>query len=556
MTEKELLRILQKYGFHSAKNAPFLYVENDTCGIFYVIKHPFYGLLKRVFLPKTSVEAELFIAKFYWYKKQEKKINVELSDYKIKNPDLKYFYNEQELSLKDMENLYKNIQPEKKNNDKYLAKLKRTIHLLIGIIEAKIKNQQITYQNLIRLSNEQIKKENEFQQLYSQRTHIPARTLSYNQEATMSSLDYLDKWKEEVLKSSENLEEIIHTLTNFIYKLEIDEGYLKNKYELIKIPLNIDVLKTKIGFLQNPDSKKVDLERALSTIEEKSTLKKIVSYAQYKENEEKRMAEKYSMIPDIDIRTLGDFFMEFDNIKLPEPNIIENIPQEAISFEKVMATLENSFDNFSKEQQDYFMFYEFVMRNIIRENDNETEDNIKELINCLNNPSNIMIRIKFFKNIKTTSIEDCYKSIKAQLNNMEIFYNRLLGDINVFWKDKKIITSNLIKASSKRLYAPVQNSGENDVNYLGTLKAGTSILFIPKTICYDMNNDDILIVQEKPIFIIDTKHNSVIQEEKSLLKVVDYQEEKNNISQLTIVTNLISKKINLYKTVIIERNPS
>ena len=351
--------------------------------IFYVIKHPFYGLLKRVFLPKTSVEAELFIAKFYWYKKQEKKINVELSDYKIKNPDLKYFYNEQELSLKDMENLYKNIQPEKKNNDKYLAKLKRTIHLLIGIIEAKIKNQQITYQNLIRLSNEQIKKENEFQQLYSQRTHIPARTLSYNQEATMSSLDYLDKWKEEVLKSSENLEEIIHTLTNFIYKLEIDEGYLKNKYELIKIPLNIDVLKTKIGFLQNPDSKKVDLERALSTIEEKSTLKKIVSYAQYKENEEKRMAEKYSMIPDIDIRTLGDFFMEFDNIKLPEPNIIENIPQEAISFEKVMATLENSFDNFSKEQQDYFMFYEFVMRNIIRENDNETEDNIKELINII-----------------------------------------------------------------------------------------------------------------------------------------------------------------------------
>ena len=32
MTEKELLRILQKYGFHSAKNAPFLYARLGAFG--------------------------------------------------------------------------------------------------------------------------------------------------------------------------------------------------------------------------------------------------------------------------------------------------------------------------------------------------------------------------------------------------------------------------------------------------------------------------------------------------------------------------------------------
>lgn len=46
------------------------------------------------------------------------------------------------------------------------------------------------------------------------------------------------------------------------------------------------------------------------------------------------------MIPELDKRTIADYLIEFDNLKIPEPDL-EEIPKEKeITYEEVMQSLE------------------------------------------------------------------------------------------------------------------------------------------------------------------------------------------------------------------------
>ena len=47
----------------------------------------------------------------------------------------------------------------------------------------------------------------------------------------------------------ESLEEYIYSLVEYLETLELEEGLLKNKYDLIKIPLQIDITKEKIKYI-------------------------------------------------------------------------------------------------------------------------------------------------------------------------------------------------------------------------------------------------------------------------------------------------------------------
>ncbi len=557
---EELLKLLNKYGFYSNRKEPFLYEGKEGVGICYQIKDPFYGVLTRVFLPDTIDTCETFLKNYYDYKKNEKNINVYLNDYKIKTPSVTFEDKEQpieELKIDEPTTLEQN----------YIKKLKRTLNILLQIIDEKIKIQNTTYQNLIRLTNEYIGKQNELNLLLS-KDKKNEKPLELLKEEPLENPS-LEEWKQVTEENDlKILEESIYTLIDFIKNLEKDEGLLKNKYELVKLPIKIRVISEKIEFINKEKqkkkglfAKKENMEEELRKIEDQSPLKNIVTFEHYKTNELSRIEEKYAVIPDLDIRTIGDYIVEFDNLKIVEPimeekkEVVEEKQEEIeYSFESVMENLENSYQKRTKEEQELLVSYFYLTKHIVEE-DSKT---IEEFLNKLKNPNNIMIQVKYFKNMDLTNPTSCLESIKKIYERVnELEKTPLLNSINVFFKSqKKVNPKTFLKTSSKRILSPIQSIGDNDCAFIAEVEKNVEVLFIPEEITTDLNDDTLQLKKDTPYLLIDLEKNKLDDENSDIIRVVDYEVEKKCEDKLTIITDLKSKKVNLYKKVGIRKDNS
>jgi len=569
MKQQDLLKIFHKYGFTSCKKYPYLYQNNNKCGIVYTLKTPYYGELTRVYFPKTLDDAEDFLAKFYWYTKNGEKnwIHVELTHYQSKESDILYFQNGKELSREELLHSKKEVFTENKKEVAFLKKMKRTFFLLVEVIEEKIKVQNETYSNLITLTNESIQKFNEKNEklakltdkIYKKKKNVPI-------EPVVSYEDILNTWKEQIVsvEEKEELNSYIFELVDFLRKLELDEGFLKNKYELIQIPLQIDSLKEEIAVIDAYQSKKKgifskkeNIEELLEQCKKKDLLKKIVKYDSYRENERKRILEKYEIIPDLDIRTIGDYFLEFDNLKIKEPIFEEEEKAEKkeASFEIVMTSLEKSFSHRKKEIQELLIAYFYLLKNVYVRDLEQRKSNVLDFMQTLQNPNNIMMKVKYFKDISLVSIDSCIQSIEKLISRVgDVEKDILKGTINVFWKDVKNSKNELLKVSSKRFLSPTQSYGDNQVHYLGKLEEDALVLFIPCEIQKDFyNGDNLVLEQGRPYFVIDL-HDHLLEDSTHVIqKIVHYKIDTTTESGITIVSDLKEDKIELYAEVKIRR---
>ncbi len=564
MKKEELLKLLNKYGFYSFRKEPFIYEGKDGIGFSYSFKDPFYGQLTRLFLPKSLAEAEDFLAKYYWYKKYSDTYSVflVLDDYRCVAPGVHMEYHGKDMSLADLNQLL--VEPKEKNEkDKaYLRKVRRTLLLLLEVLKEKLRLQNQTYHNLLKLTNNYIDKENEFQEKWSRYQkkgfeplkHVEAENIDFAIDPS------LQDYENEIRQNNDinALESLVDGIVDMIYHLEIDEGYLQNKYELIKLPLQIQVLKRKIQIMDDFLSRKKalfgrkedDLAKMLVDVEQESTLKNIVSFEHYKDNEEKRIAEKYAVIPDLDIRTIGDFLVEFDNLKVSEPTFVDDIAN-AVSFEMVMESLERDYMNLSREEQDRLIAYYYLLKQV-------DDQSLEHFISLMNNPNNIMIKIKYFKDIDCSSVDNCLKSIQNFFEKSDVLSkpSTLIGSINVFWKDSlKEKSVKYLKTSSKRSLAPAQKIGKNDVFYIGHVEKDNLVYFIPNEIIEDIYNEDTLILSEKRPFILLQCENCIIRDKISdIIRVVDFVPKKEDIDKITIVRDFVENKVMLFKQVNVERS--
>ncbi len=549
--EKELLlKIFHKYGFYSYKKEPFLYEGEEGVGILFTFKDSFYGSLSRLFIPKDENDADDFLKNYYIYKKKKKDVQIVLNDYKVLTPEITFQENSkiEELDLEEKGEMERN----------YIQKLKRTFALLIQIIETKLTIQNTTYHNLIQLTNEWILKQNEFMDEWSAYDNNQERIPSVKEKPLENYENEINQWKTSMktLNDKDTLEKIIFCFVDFLKSLEIDEGFLKNKYELIRVPLEIAVVNQKMQLLKEKKKglfgKKGDMEAAFQEIEEKSTLHNIVRYEHYKENEIQRIQEKYTVIPDLDIRTIGDYFLEFDNLKIDEPVLEEEPKKVNSSFENDMNFLESVYQARSKEEQEMLVSYFYLAKNVFSQSDPFYA--VQQFINKMKNPNNIMIAIKYFKNLSLESVESCLDSISLLVEKVrKIEKTDLQGSINVFLKDNKKITSSYLKASSKRLLAPIQNVGENDCFYIASLKKGTSVLFLPEEIVEDETDEGFYLQKDCPYFLIDLEKNRISNENSDIIKVVEYTFEKHLEEKVTVVHRIVRNKVNLYKKIVVER---
>ena len=566
-------KTLTKYGSYSFKKEPFLYVKNNELGISFTFKDNLYGELTRIFIPSSVEELEDFLGKYSWYKKNGQKYHVEikLSDYKIKNPKIQFTKDNVEYALEDLIKLSNGIYSEKENAERkkeeiYIRKLKRTLFLLIEVIKEKVKVQEDTYQNFLKLKQEYHQKYNQYLQV--KKDYYKLKKVDFLPEEPAEKLPDLSSKIAEITaeinqtENKEALEHQIDTLLSFIKELETSKNLINNKYELIKLPLELEKVTKKTEIIERASkkkrglfAKKENIDDELKEVEEKSIVKQIVSYENYEKNELERLEEKYAMIPELDKRTIGDFLIEFDNLKIKEPDFQEKQEEKVLSYEEVMTFLEEDFEKRTLEEKKVLTMYHSFLRKIILDEKLTYTKELEDFINHLENPNNILFKLKYFKKIETVTPEKCLTSLKNEAKKiLEISPDILKGDINVFFKDNKMIRASIfLAASNKRMLAPTQYQGENDTNYIALLKKNSKVYFIPNEITYDIENDEILIQKNnQPFFLIDLKKNNIKYSNSDIIKIVRYQNEMTCENKTTIVTDLISTKVDQYKNIIIE----
>lgn len=559
MNKEMILNLLRQYGFGLNQKDPYLYDGELGLGIVYTFKDPFYGMLTRVYQAPSLKEYEDFLNKYSWYKKngQKTRVKICLENYKEIMASPKFIYQGKEKNYQELQDIAQNKKETVLKEKNYIKKLRRTVNILMQILDIKRKLQIETRKNYEEFYQNYITKKEAFEKEL-------ANYLKEKQEEKETSLPpfiedlkdvEINKLRLELEKdlTKEELEQQIYNLTDFIKELEVDEEYLKNKYQLICLPLQIKEIKEKEQVLESYKkkislfNKKEKLLKELQDIEEKSTLKSIVTYKHYKENEEKRIIEKYAMIPDLDMRTIGDFLAEFDNIKFEEMTYTSE-EKEEYSFEEIMEEVESDYQNRSKEEQDFLVGYSYLL-NVIKTN------RISEFFNMLRNPNNVMVRVKYFQDIDFTSENKCALTIKKYMKKINsIISYPLIGNLNVFFIDNKIMTSDkVIKASSKKAQAPVLTNGD-EVTYVCNLKKGISTYFIPCELKEDIYNDgNLILASERSLFLIDLSNLVIKKDNDDMLKVVQYEMVKEMKEDYLQADDFKSKKILMYRNITIER---
>lgn len=559
MNKEMILNLLRQYGFGLNQKDPYLYDGELGLGIVYTFKDPFYGMLTRIYQAPSLKEYEDFLNKYSWYKKngQKTRVKICLENYKeiVANP--KFIYQGKEKNYQELQDIAQNKKETVLKEKNYIKKLRRTVNILMQILDIKRKLQIETRKNYEEFYQNYITKKEAFEKEL-------ANYLKEKQEEKETSMPTfiedlkdveINKLRLELEKelTKEELEQQIYSLTDFIKELEVDEEYLKNKYQLICLPLQIKEIKEKEQVLESYKkkislfNKREKLLKELQDIEEKSTLKSIVTYEHYKENEEKRIVEKYAMIPDLDMRTVGDFLAEFDNIKFEEMTYTSE-EKEEYSFEEIMEEVESDYQNRSKEEQDFLVGYSYLL-NVIKTN------RVSEFFNMLRNPNNVMVRVKYFQDIDFTSENKCALTIKKYMKKINsIISYPLIGNLNVFFIDNKIMTSDkVIKASSKKAQAPVLTNGD-EVTYVCNLKKGISTYFIPCELKEDIYNDgNLILASDRSLFLIDLSNLVIKKDNEDMLKVVQYEMVKEMKEDYLQADNFKSKKILMYRNITIER---
>lgn len=559
MNKEMILNLLRQYGFGLNQKDPYLYDGELGLGIVYTFKDPFYGILTRVYRAPSLKEYEDFLNKYSWYKKngQKTRVKICLENYKEIMANPKFIYQGKEKNYQELQDIAQNKKETVLKEKNYIKKLRRTVNILMQILDIKRKLQIETRKNYEEFYQNYITKKEAFEKEL-------ANYLKEKQEEKETSMPTfiedlkdveINKLRLELEKdlTKEELEQQIYNLTDFIKELEVDEEYLKNKYQLICLPLQIKEIKEKEQVLESYKkkislfNKKEKLLKELQDIEEKSTLKSIVTYEHYKENEEKRIVEKYAMIPDLDMRTVGDFLAEFDNIKFEEMTYTSE-EKEEYSFEEIMEEVESDYQNRSKEEQDFLVGYSYLL-NVIKTN------RVSEFFNMLRNPNNVMVRVKYFQDIDFTSENKCALTIKKYMKKINsIISYPLIGNLNVFFIDNKIMTSDkVIKASSKKAQAPVLTNGD-EVTYVCNLKKGISTYFIPCELKEDIYNDgNLILASDRSLFLIDLSNLVIKKDNDDMLKVVQYEMVKEMKEDYLQADDFKSKKILMYRNITIER---
>ena len=496
--KKHLLQILQKYRMNEKNIDPYLYENKKSLGLYYSIFDPIYGNVCRVKLLSNLDEAEQFVFKLWWYKRnyQEKSLRIELLD-DSEFSDFNIILKDTVLSLNKVKDLDAD---QNKVDTKRYTKLVKSAFLLLEVANIKMKLHEETKATL-----ETFKEQVDFLQEDIMKLREFTEPLKFNIEEFDQSLkerfDTLAKdfknYEQDFL-GEENISVFMKLVWEFISLIEGNESYLHNKYMAIKLPLLSNDLRIFLNECQNEKFKLFKKKEKLNPNDYLIEANKIVSYEMFKNNELKRLQEKFSIIEQLEFITLGDYLVEFDNL---------NITMEESSQEyEVIAALDqmvDAYSSLSETEQHSLILYHSILNPIFKLISNKEFDgllsrtDIKLLDSIrlvLNHVDNVLIRLKYFKEIDISSNESIIESVKKINSVLKDITFQFIGNITVYFKgEETILDDTWIDASFVSLQAPSLHKDSN-VLHIVKLNKDYKILYLPFEINISPYEEDHILV--------------------------------------------------------------
>jgi len=477
---------------------PYLYENKKSLGLYYSIFDPIYGNVCRVKLLSNLDEAEQFVFKLWWYKRnyQEKSLRIELLD-DSEFSDFNIILKDTVLSLNKVKDLDAD---QNKVDTKRYTKLVKSAFLLLEVANIKMKLHEETKATL-----ETFKEQVDFLQEDIMKLREFTEPLKFNIEEFDQSLkerfDTLAKdfknYEQDFL-GEENISVFMKLVWEFISLIEGNESYLHNKYMAIKLPLLSNDLRIFLNECQNEKFKLFKKKEKLNPNDYLIEANKIVSYEMFKNNELKRLQEKFSIIEQLEFITLGDYLVEFDNL---------NITMEESSQEyEVIAALDqmvDAYSSLSETEQHSLILYHSILNPIFKLISNKEFDgllsrtDIKLLDSIrlvLNHVDNVLIRLKYFKEIDISSNESIIESVKKINSVLKDITFQFIGNITVYFKgEETILNDTWIDASFVSLQAPSLHKDSN-VLHIVKLNKDYKILYLPFEINISPYEEDHILV--------------------------------------------------------------
>lgn len=546
ISKKQILNVLKKYGYYSLNRAPYLYENENTLGVYFVWPHKHFGNLERVLFFSDLKELEEEVFKYWWFKENKNKynLNIELDNYEILSPKVIYKYNDVILTEKLMKD-FNNLVLDAPKNKRNIEILKRTARILIQILEKKFIKQIETFENVNKLNKkiDELKKELAYllEKEFNSSSDIDILEDEINYNSIIDSLnDELNN-----LENEDDIKKFIDSLMEYMQNLDLNLGNLQNGYLIIKAQYEIEDLNQKLTIVKSLKLKKKKnwkiIEEEFNKIDENSKLKTIIDLDLYTNNEKTRIMENYNDFLKIDKEALGDYLVNFEKLNLDIPFIntdeksVENISDKNLK-EEIIA----NYEKLTEEQKcaciiaNSFLGELLVdlmkINNILNLDSNQIElilqdknliDKFENCYHILDNFININIRVKYMKLIKTSTFLAFLDSLKLVLNYLQSINFAISSDIEGYTLD---VNKDIINIQLKNLW----NKSKSVINLVKidkNIKLYYAPILIKRAVDVLDNNEIVALEQENMFFFKDDVNITI---KNDIGKVANYEKEKNS----------------------------
>lgn len=543
----DLLKVLKSYNISSTKYGPTLLEINEKKGICLEIKDANYGYLTRGFIFEEIKNAEEFLQKYFWFKNNKKIYNIKLTlnEYNTKTTNLKYTYNDRELTLNDMLNLKDTITNEEeqkiidKDKNIYLSNIKDITNYLINLKSTKTKNKE--NKNNLKIKENNLKYELlvSLALYYGKNKEFAKKAVSLESITTNNDKDILEtNAKNIVTKDITEIKNYLSSLIEITKTEELDENNLINIYSNSIYNYNIEILNKQIEFVKNKiaSEKKFNLKGSkIHNIDEelKSFLKSSVIPTKievFLEKSKKEIINKYQKINDIKNASLIITGKELSD---------KSSYQTATPSHKNLS-LEDAFKYLPPKSQKCLILYNSIYKNIcnyIIDNNYPSLETIKnafdfsyyytELEEIIYHENNNHYLINYFTDINFKTIDTYITSIIEICKTIDNTILKTPNKLKVF----SLNNNNTYKYLSLTPFATT-----NKIIYTIDIPADKNIIYVPERLEINDETKEISTIKNESIYI---RGNIVDTNETFTLNKYNKIDENYQNSDIIVTTDLI-----------------
>ena len=609
MNIDSVLELMRKYEFSSTTVPPYLFVKGNTVGLYYAFTDLNYGYLERVKYFDDMDQVEMFLKKFAWIRDngEKYKVRMVLDNYEIINPKIMFLRDEKIMVKGEMEDIdgfeAKKLEQEKLDR---VSRLILTSGNLLLIYD-EIKNNQISYfasitgvKNELRTLYYELQKEiDKYNGVTIERELklLPdvADNSGINQMMEVANKDKYNQYLVR-LPDEQEAEAFVKDVWNLIMNLELNSRYYQAQYDETNIRGEMRVVQEKIEYIKglNEEDKtffKEDIMAKFKKINKKYESINIALSDNYIQEKLNDINNKYSYFDKVNVYKLPDYLKEAmkntNYLELVEKYTHEEVKDNVLSLNEIIANLVEQFNKLTPDEQAILTLYnsEFkVYFDMILNIPGFENLSPKEIANriakdrrsskaksiCfdlvkkrLEHPINKEIKSKIFDKISFFNYNSFIESIVRGLKLIKNINNKMYinSAINLYFFleeetefSKKFFLS--VTNNINSLYKEVDDN--NDIIGIARIKENTPVLYSPYTLSlgdiYSKDNVRMAVNNNTGFdLLIDTSDTKMLKDNNKIV-IANYVSKKENIGDVSVVTDITLNKRVLFNNVSIGSN--